>query len=438
MEKILRKTKGYCHKCLKVVPADTVLINNFVHIRKKCKEHGVYTARHVWDDNEVYENFIKMNASSKTPSRAIIDLTNRCNMDCPVCYAAANSLDLKDFDRKNLEKYCGYKVIYLSGGEPTLRDDLFDIISELKRRNQKVILLTNGLKLLDNSYVKELKKSGMDMVFLQFDSLDDKANIAIRGKKLADKKIKILENLEKHKIPVYIVACMVKDNDAREVKKLINFVLSKDTVSGIGLNNIMQIGRYKQRDVVPTSEIGKLVCKEFDINKKNFTESTEFLMNLDRLCSNFTKARYVSKCVLPGLFLYSKGRLIPLGKIFDIEKINHYLKGVINKKSRMLSFLPFLVVNQLFFNFIVNRNFRLFLLKLIKNFRYFPDMFLLNPLSFITINGFPTYKNIDLEFADGCNFLSIPSGESKIMPSCLSRCRTLIRSGNKVKDYQPQ
>lgn len=117
MEKILRKAKGYCHKCLKVVPADAILIDNFVHIRKKCKEHGVHTARHMWDDPDVFNFFLQQRTVTKYESgKAIISLTNRCNMNCPICFARANELEVADFDIKNLDKLQDFKIVFLSGG----------------------------------------------------------------------------------------------------------------------------------------------------------------------------------------------------------------------------------------------------------------------------------------------------------------------------------
>jgi hypothetical protein len=118
---------------------------------------------------------------------AIIDVTNRCNMRCPVCFANAGtagyvyepSIDqidrmLETATRVNFPK--GIHALQLSGGEPTVRDDLPDIIRLVKRHGiNHIEINTNGLKVGDPktgaAYLQDLKDAGISTLYLQFDGL---------------------------------------------------------------------------------------------------------------------------------------------------------------------------------------------------------------------------------------------------------------------------
>jgi hypothetical protein len=118
---------------------------------------------------------------------AIIDVTNRCNMKCPVCFANAGTsgylceptveqIDrmLTTATRMNFPK--GIHAVQLSGGEPTVRDDLPDIIKVVKRHGiNHIEVNTNGLKVGDPErgpgYLRALVDAGVSTLYLQFDGL---------------------------------------------------------------------------------------------------------------------------------------------------------------------------------------------------------------------------------------------------------------------------
>ena len=140
---------------------------------------------------------------------AIIDVTNRCNMRCPVCFANAGATGhvyeptLEQIDRMldaatrvNFPK--GIHALQLSGGEPTVRDDLPDIIRLVKRHGiNHIEVNTNGLKVGDPedgpAYLKELVDAGVSTLYLQFDGLTPDVRLAGRvptssdeGKSMSD------------------------------------------------------------------------------------------------------------------------------------------------------------------------------------------------------------------------------------------------------------
>jgi 7,8-dihydro-6-hydroxymethylpterin dimethyltransferase len=127
---------------------------------------------------------------------AIIDVTNRCNMRCPVCFANAGAAGyvyeptLDQIDRMleaatNVNFPKGIHALQLSGGEPTVRDDLPEIIRLVKRHGiNHIEVNTNGLRVGDPragaDYLKTLVESGVSTLYLQFDGLTPDPRIPAR------------------------------------------------------------------------------------------------------------------------------------------------------------------------------------------------------------------------------------------------------------------
>jgi len=127
---------------------------------------------------------------------AIIDVTNRCNMRCPVCFANAGAAGyvyeptieqidrmLETATRVNFPK--GIHALQLSGGEPTVREDLPEIIRLVKRHGiNHIEVNTNGLKVGDPQtgadYLKTLMDAGISTLYLQFDGLTPAPRLVAR------------------------------------------------------------------------------------------------------------------------------------------------------------------------------------------------------------------------------------------------------------------
>ncbi len=419
------KIKGFCFKCNKIVPAEIILINGYVHIRTICKKHGSTLDRHVWDDPELYHFFMDLKGSKGDPARSIIRLTNQCNLKCSVCYAYGGPERRFRFNRKLFYKLKKQDSIYLSGGEPTLREDLFEIIKSLKKHH-RVSIFTNGFKLLDKNYLRSLKLTGLDMIFLQFDSLHDEDYKEMRNKVMVKEKRKILTSIIKEGLPVYLVSTMVKNKSLNGLKDLFKYSLEKEGIIGIGLNALARVGRFKEEYFVPTSEIVNEVCLALSVSKKDFMQTTELLMNLDHFLSRFTKKRYISRCALTILFLSKKDTIIPITKIFDIERINKYLKRLIlkNKMVDFFRFGIFILTKQFFFNLIFNSNFRLLAWRFFKKLKSRKKHnFFINPFFIVSVFIWPSRTNFDLRLLKTCNWVTFLSEKDPLTPACFFRLK---------------
>ncbi|MDH5717130.1 MAG: radical SAM protein [Spirochaetia bacterium] len=120
------------------------------------------------------------------PPVIVWNITNECNMTCPHCYASAklkkNNDELGTSEMyKIIDKLSDYgiKIIIFSGGEPLLRDDVFNIIEYAAKKNIHCHLSSNGV-LISKEKAQNLKKSGINYVGVSIDGLSD-FNDSYRG-----------------------------------------------------------------------------------------------------------------------------------------------------------------------------------------------------------------------------------------------------------------
>ena len=111
-----------------------------------------------------------------------LHITNRCNMNCPICIANIPSMGfefnppLSYFEKvlKTLSEMDPKPwAVNLFGGEPTVRDDMFEIVEIGQRYGLDMRLVTNGLKLADEEYCRKICDAGLH-VLLAFDGKDPK------------------------------------------------------------------------------------------------------------------------------------------------------------------------------------------------------------------------------------------------------------------------
>ena len=132
---------------------------------------------------------------------ANLDLTNRCNMTCPVCFANANAsgyLYEPDFEtvRKMLQalrdqKPVAGRIVQFSGGEPTIYPRFLDVLRMAKEMGfSHTQVATNGLKFMDLEFAEQCKEAGLHTLYLQFDGVCDDVYRRTRGESLWEKKLR--------------------------------------------------------------------------------------------------------------------------------------------------------------------------------------------------------------------------------------------------------
>ena len=205
--------------CGKVITAHMFAEDGKVYMEKTCPEHG-YVKDLYWSDVELYlkaerwefgdgkglmnpntecescpsDCGICNNHTSHT-SLGNIDLTNRCNLNCPICFANANHsgrvyepskeeiMEMLRLYRK--EEPVSGRMVQFSGGEPTIHLDFFEIISGAKKLGYSHIqVASNGIKFADPDFTARAVEAGLHTIYLQFDGVDDKSYKQTRGREL--------------------------------------------------------------------------------------------------------------------------------------------------------------------------------------------------------------------------------------------------------------
>ncbi|MEM4140266.1 MAG: radical SAM protein [Nitrososphaeria archaeon] len=277
----IKYTRSLCPVCYKVIPAEIYVEDNIVYMRKSCEVHGdfkdIYMSDYRWYKR--VQQFERLGNGLENPrtKRAIgcpfdcgicnehkthtilgiVDVTNACNLRCPICFANAAAVgylyqpslekvkEMLDNLRNN--KPVPTYAVQLSGGEPTLRDDLPEIVRYAKKIGiRHVEVNTNGVRLArDIDYLKELIDAGVSTFYLSFDSLNREAYIKMKGADLLDIKLKAIENLRSlgHESLV-LVPTVVKGINDNEIGDLIEFgVKNSDVVRCVNFQPVSFAGR---------------------------------------------------------------------------------------------------------------------------------------------------------------------------------------------------
>jgi uncharacterized radical SAM superfamily Fe-S cluster-containing enzyme len=214
----------------------------------------------------------------------LLEVTQRCNLRCPICFASSGGED-KDPDIGEIEGWYhtllasgGPYNIQLSGGEPTLRDDLPEIIALGRSLGFDYFQLnTNGLRLAQEpSFVKRLKEAGLGCVFLQFDGMQDNIYEAIRGKALWKIKKAAIDCCAKEGLGVVLVATLVPGVNVHNIGEIIKFAVQRiPAVRGVHLQPVSYFGRYpaepadKHRITIP-EVISEIVRQTDEMKMSDF------------------------------------------------------------------------------------------------------------------------------------------------------------------------
>ena len=279
--RIIDATRSLCAYCLKTLDADIVEEDGKVYLTKMCPEHGVQKAL-IWaDDAASYMDWARDSAYAPKHARgsavkqgcpydcgycsdhrgttctAVIEVTDRCNMKCRVCFAASDTAgdDVPIDDVKNMIDYVadtqGFCSLQLSGGEPTLRDDLPDIVRYAKGIGFKHIQVnTNGIRLAaDLDYTARLADAGADLVYLGFDGASDAVYEQMRGRGMIDVKTACIESCRKAGIGVMLVPVIIRGINDGEVGDIVGYAKAHmPTVKGIHFQPASAFGRYDMPD----------------------------------------------------------------------------------------------------------------------------------------------------------------------------------------------
>ena len=274
----MKKTKSICPVCQKKLDVELTEENGKIVITKTCSEHGTFTATH-WQSPKIYKfaedfDFFKHFGDATNPRDpagcpyvcescgnhvsdtviGVIDVTKKCNLRCPVCFAtfADHEVDYEPSTEEliNVLTFLSQRnpkppAILFSGGEPLEREDIDEIIGAAHKLRFMTILATNGIGLAESPELAgKLKKAGLNIVYLQFDTFHDELYTKIRGKKLLKTKLKAIEVCRKYDMEVILVNTLMRTFNDAEVGDIIRFAAkNSDIIRGLIFQPIAFTGR---------------------------------------------------------------------------------------------------------------------------------------------------------------------------------------------------
>jgi uncharacterized radical SAM superfamily Fe-S cluster-containing enzyme len=300
-EEIIRRTRSICPECMKTIDAEIYVDpkTNWVMMRKTCDEHGDFKDKlsidpeeYKWAETFTDELGSTLDNSTKpeyvisgikdisngcpndcglcqnhksAPNIALIDITNRCNLTCPICFANASAKGYvvePTFDQivQIMEHFRSMKpippvLLQLSGGEPTVRDDLPDIIRKgVELGFVEIMVTTNGVRFGKSpEFMKKCMDAGMNACYLQFDATNDpEAWKKIRGVNLWPLKKRVIENAKKIGFfGVVLVPVIAKGVNDHQVGPILNFAKENtDVISGVVFQPVSLCGRISFEELM--------------------------------------------------------------------------------------------------------------------------------------------------------------------------------------------
>ena len=272
-----RETESVCPVCLKKISATRLHRGDEVFLVKKCDDHGIFDTI-IWRGNPSMKEWQRPKTPAhpalfygnvergcpfdcglceehqQIPCSVLLEVTDRCNLHCAVCFADSGHQKSEDVSLEKIQwlleraiAAAGPSNLQLSGGEPTLRNDLPEIVKIARQIGYSFIQInTNGLRLAsDRDYVSRLQDAGLSSVFLQFDGVDDEIYLTLRGRALLDLKLQAVTNCGAAGIGVVLVPTLVRGVNTEAVGDIVRQGLRMaPTVRGIHFQPVSYFGRF--------------------------------------------------------------------------------------------------------------------------------------------------------------------------------------------------
>jgi len=339
-EDVLRSTTSLCPKCLERVPGQYEARDGAVHLARSCPDHGEFD-RKVWDSVDHWEWAGKFQPDAEFDPEgdltvendhaclAVVEVTQDCNLSCSYCFASSGpggkQLSYEEvIDRLEVVVDSGGpRPVQLSGGEPTVRDDLPEIVDEARGMGfEHVQVNTNGIALATrDGYAAELAEAGDTAIYLQFDGLEPETYEAIREVDLVAEKHAAIEACREAGLSVVLVPTVVPGTNDHEMGSIVEFALdNRDVVESVNFQPVAHFGRVAEHgERFSLDEAARRLAEQFD------ELQARDVMPIP-CCSAYCQS---ATALLPG-----EDGLVPVTELFDEELIAG-LSGLVDESDWM-------------------------------------------------------------------------------------------------------
>ncbi len=272
-------TLSLCPHCLRRVDAKIIFEDQNVFMLKRCPEHGASKVL-IATDADYYRTTRNYAKRSEMPRKfntrthhgcpydcglcpdheqhsclTIVEVTDRCNLACPTCYAESAPHHGRHRSLEEIEYMLDLvvanegepDVVQISGDEPTVHPQFFDILDIAKKKPIRHLMLnTNGIRIAkDAAFTERLASYMPDFeVYLQFDSFRPHVLESLRGENLLDVRMRALEHLNRFNLSTTLVVTLQKGQNDDEIGEIIRFALEQKCVRGVTFQPTQAAGRF--------------------------------------------------------------------------------------------------------------------------------------------------------------------------------------------------
>jgi hypothetical protein len=360
-----KETKSLCPECRRIIDALIFEKDGKVLISKECPEHGKF--EHVyWEDVNLYlkaEEYAydgrgvenpNTKATRECPSNcglcenhmsstvlANIDVTNRCNLSCEFCFANANvrgyvyepTLEqIREMLRYlREERPVPTPAVQFSGGEPTVRDDIVEIVKMAKEMGFKQIqLATNGIILAKNKeLLKELREAGLSTIYLHFDGVSEDVDPHIEAKK------RLLDNCREVNQGIVLVPTIIRGFNDHQIGDIIRFAIKNvDVIRGVNFQPVAFTGAASAKELEGRITISGLY-EEIERQTNGMIKKEDFypvpcVVPISKLVEAYAESPQVEFTSHPhcggATYLFVEGdNAIPINRFVDVDRFFEFI-----------------------------------------------------------------------------------------------------------------
>jgi len=281
-----RTVETLCPECACLILGRSYEKGGAVWMEKTCPEHGYFRdkvtsdarlyllceLRCFEDERGVREPQVRSHVACPTDCGLCeqhmsstclgqVDLSNRCNLTCPVCFASANQagyLSEPSFDEVvemlralREQQPVPASAVQFTGGEPTLHPEFFRILEAARAMGfAHVQCASNGLTLAEPGFAEKAAAAGLQLVYLQFDGIGDASHRKLRGAPLFETKRAAVEACRRAGIRICLVPTIVKGVNDDQIGPIFRFAVeNSDIVNGIAYQPVSFSGRIARHEL---------------------------------------------------------------------------------------------------------------------------------------------------------------------------------------------
>jgi len=388
MSEVKEEVESVCPECYRKdgkinnIPGEIVVEDDGkVYLEKECEKHGEFKAIY-WDDVDIYEKIMEYEVEGPGIDNPQVDgtscpqdcglckrhksqsvltnlfVTNRCDLRCSYCFANAGAEGFvyepsleelrEQMEQVRNEKPVPSQAIQITGGEPTVRDDIVEIVEMANEMGfTQVQVNTNGIKLGDNPQLaKDLREAGTNTIYLSFDGVSKETNPWFEQNK------KTLDSLRECGMGAVLVPVVINGHNDHEIGDIIQFAKENvDIVRGVNFQPVSFVGKIdniteeqRKRERITYSEMIKKAEKQLDgdIKAKEDWYPVPFVTPVSKLVEKFKGEPQVEFSTHPSCgvatyaFIDEDDSLIPITDFIDVEGLMEKLDEE-SKKDGILS-----------------------------------------------------------------------------------------------------